>query len=360
MGQVTPVKRLGEMALRRRNLSAPAASGLIASACAAAVAFTPAFAQSGAPYAGKQIRLVIASGAGGGYDVYARVMASHLVDHIPGHPAIVPENMPGAAGLNAINWTQQVAPRDGSVILSSYNAVLKGPLFHEKAAKFDPRQLEAIGSIGTLYNICVTWGASPIKTLDQAKTQPVTVAAESALSNSAAIPNVLNHMLGTKFKIIQGYETKGMRLAVERGEAQATCLGYSTLLASDPQWFAGHEVNVLVQTSDNPQPGLENVPTLPSLVNDKDRRILQALSFPETVGRPLFMPPGTPKADVDVIRKAFDETMKDPAFLADAKRAKLIVDPLSGQQMEDIIEKAYATPPDLLEEAAPFSGVKGS
>ena len=130
---------------------------------------------------------------GGGYDVYARVLAAHLADHIPGHPAIVSENMPGAGGLVAINWAYNVAPRDGTVILASFNVVLSTPLFGDQQAKFDPRKFASIGSIGKQQNICATWYTSPIKTLDQAKEQEVTVSAEGVNSNSATLPAYLEH-----------------------------------------------------------------------------------------------------------------------------------------------------------------------
>jgi tripartite-type tricarboxylate transporter receptor subunit TctC len=313
-----------------------------------------------AAYAGKQIRFVIASGPGGGYDIYGRILAAHLGDHIPGKPSLVVENMPGAAGLVAMNWGANAAPRDGSVLIMTFNASLAAPLFGQPAAHFDPRRFESIGSIGTLQNVCATWHTSPVKTLEGAKNRVISVSAEGADSNSATLPALLNHMLGTRFKVIMGYSVKGMRLAVERGEVEGICgLGWSTLKASDPEWIADHRLNVLVQTGEAPQPGLDNVPVLINLVpTENDRQILRALEFPEDLGRPVLMPPGSPKPLADAMRAAFMATMKDPAFLADATRAKLEVDPVAGGQMKALLDKAYATPPDLIKQAAPFSGVK--
>ena len=322
-----------------------------------------ASAQTKAPlYAGKQIRLVIASGAGGGYDVYARTLARHLADHIPGHPSIVSENMPGGGGLIGLNWAYNVAPHDGSVILASFNVVLSTPLFGYKKAKFDPRKFASIGSIGKQQNICATWYTSPIKTLDQAKQQQVTVSAEGANSNSATLPLILNSMLGTKFKIITGYTTGGMRLAVQRGEVQGICgLSWSTLKASNADWVTHHRLNILVQTGEKAQADLPDVPVLINLVpNSEDKQILRLLEFPGELGRPFVMPPGTPQANVDVIREAFAETMKDPAFLADAKKTMLEVNPVSGEEMHQILENAYATPEALIKKAAPFSGIPGT
>jgi tripartite-type tricarboxylate transporter receptor subunit TctC len=346
-----------------RGLWAQAVGRLSAALMALIAGVGVAAAQTEAPlYAGKQIRMVVASGAGGGYDVYARVLAAHMADHIPGHPAIVSENMPGAGGLVGLNWAYNAAPRDGTVILSSFNVVLSTPLFGDPQAKFDPRKFASIGSIGKQQNICATWYTSPIKTLDQAKAQPVTVSAEGVNSNSATLPGILNTMLGTKFKIITGYSTGGMRLAAENGEVQGICgLSWSTLKASNPDWIINHRLNILVQTGDKAQADLPDVPVMIDLVtNPEDKQIIRLLEFPGELGRPFLMPPGTPTDMVAVIRQAFAETMKDPAFLADAKTAMLEVEPVLGEAMQQIIANAYATPEALVKKAAPFSGIPGT
>jgi len=174
-------------------------------------------------YKDKQIRMVVGAGAGGGYDVYARVLARHLDRHIPGAPTIVIQNMPGAAGMLATNWAYNAAPKDGSVIVATYNAILPDPLYGDPAVQFDPLKFEWIGSIGKQQNICVTWHASPIKSIDDAMQREVTVASTGASGYSATMPPMLNALLGTKFKVIIGYATTEARLAVERGEAEGIC-----------------------------------------------------------------------------------------------------------------------------------------
>jgi tripartite-type tricarboxylate transporter receptor subunit TctC len=345
-------KRNGRRATRR-----PSALGALG---ALAAMTAPAWAADQPAYPAKQIRLVIASGPGGGYDIYARILGAHLGEHLPGHPAIIPENMPGAAGLVAMNWAANSAPRDGSALVAPFNVALAEPLFGETSAKFDPRKFGAVGSVGTLQNICATWQTSAITTIAQASTRQISVAAEGAESNTATVPAILNLMLGARFKPIMGYSTKQMRLALERGEVEGLCgLGWTTLKASDPDWIENHRLHVLVQTGERKQPGLEDVPLLIDLVSDpQNKQILRALEFPEAIGRPFMMPPGTPEAVVNLMRRAFDETVKDPGFLADAARAKLDVEPVSGAQMAGIVESAYATPPDLIAKAAPFSGVQ--
>jgi tripartite-type tricarboxylate transporter receptor subunit TctC len=301
--------------------------------------------------------MIIPAGAGGGYDTYARVLAQHLEKHIPGSPSIINQNMPGASGMLATNWAAGVAPKDGTVIVSTYNALLLEPLFGNPAVKYDPRELEWVGSMGKQQQICVTWHTSPIKTIDQAKEREVIVAATGATGNSATMPKLLNTTLGTKFKIVSGYSTSESRLAVERGEAEGICgLSFSTLKASNPDWIVNKRINVLVQTGTKPQPELPQVPLLVDLVsNPDDKKVLEILAFPEEMGRPFFMPPGTPKPLVKAMRRAFDAAMKDPAFIADAEKSRLEIDPVTGEDMEEMIKRAFATPKPLVQRAFELS-----
>lgn len=250
-----------------------------------------------APYAGKQIRMVIASGAGGGYDAYARVLARHIGRHIAGNPSIVSQNMPGAAGLTATNWAYSAAPNDGTVILATYNALIPEPLYGNPAARFDMLGFGIVGSIGKQQNVCGVWHTSPVTSLDQAKTRELTVAATGATGDSATMPKILNGFLGTKFKIIVGYGTTEQRLAVERGEVDGVCgLSWSTLKASNPDWTQKHRLNVLVQTGAKPHADLPKVPLLIDLVTGfDDKKVIELLSFYQEMGRPFLMPPGTPK-----------------------------------------------------------------
>ena len=317
-----------------------------------------AAAQESAPfYKGKQLRMIIPSGAGGGYDTYARILSQHLVKHIPGNPVIIDQNMPGASGMLGTNWAASIAPRDGTVIVSTYNTLLLEPLFGNASVKYDPRDFEWVGSRGKQTQICATWHTSPVKTIAQAKTREIIVAATGATGNSAIMPKQLNALLGTKFKVVPGYSTTESRLAVERGEAEGVCgLSLSTLKASNPDWIINNRINVLVQTGEAPQEGLEKVPLLKTLVaSEEDRTVLEMLGVPEEMGRPFLMPPGTPKHLVQIIRRAFDATMKDPAFLADAEKARLELGAITGEEMEKMIKRAYDTPKAVLQRATQLS-----
>jgi tripartite-type tricarboxylate transporter receptor subunit TctC len=319
----------------------------------------PVAAQTAPPlYSGKQVRMVIANGAGGAYDIYARILATHLSRHVPGNPAIIDQNMPIAGGMAATNWTYAEAPKDGSVILATFDSLLAEPLYGNPAARYDPRKFEYIGSISKQQNICATWHSNPVKTIAQAEMQQVVVTATGSSSDSAILPRVLNAVLGTKFKVVLGYSTSDSRLAVERGEADGVCgLSWSTLKASSPEWIQKRLLNVLLQTGTTPQPDLPDVPLLVDLVSSPDdKKAIELLSFQQEMGRPFLMPPGTPKDMVMVMRRAFDATMEDPAFLADARQAFLEVDPMTGETMERIVKDAYAMPKALMQRAVEMHG----
>jgi tripartite-type tricarboxylate transporter receptor subunit TctC len=306
-------------------------------------------------YRGKQINLLIASGAGGGYDSYARTLARHLARHIPGNPAIVPRNAPGAGGLIAANTLYNTTAPDGLTIAALTNGAAMDPLFGETAARFDPQKFGWLGSMGKLQNICVTWQGSPITRIEQAKAREVAVSASGATGNSAIIPKIVNEFLGTKFKVIGGYtEGSGVTLALERGEVDGVCgLSYSTLRTMRPDWFRDRKLNVILQIGLNKLPALPNVPSAIDLVNDPDsKKVLELILIRQEMGRPFATPPGVPADRLAILRKAFDETLKDPAFLAEAAKVQLELDPLTGGEIEGLLKTAYSAPKPIVARAA--------
>jgi tripartite-type tricarboxylate transporter receptor subunit TctC len=306
-------------------------------------------------YRGKQINLLIASGAGGGYDSYARTLARHLARHIPGNPAIVPRNAPGAGGLIAANTLFNTTAPDGLTIAALTNGAAMDPLFGETAARFDPQKFGWIGSMGKLQNICVTWQGSPITRIEQAKTREVAVSASGATGNSAIIPKIVNEFLGTKFKVIGGYtEGSGVTLALERGEVDGVCgLSYSTLRTMRPDWFRDRKLNIILQIGLNKLPALPDVPSAIDLVTDPDsKKVLELILIRQEMGRPFATPPGVPADRLAILRKAFDETLKDPAFLAEAAKVQLELDPLTGADIEGLLKTAYSAPKPIVARAA--------
>jgi tripartite-type tricarboxylate transporter receptor subunit TctC len=275
-------------------------------------------------YAGKTITMLIGTAAGGGYDTYARTLARHMSKHIPGNPTIVPKNMPGADGLVEAAALYNTAPRDGLTFAALTNGIAMDPLFGKFIGRFDALKFGWVGSIGKLMNVCVTWHTSAIKTIQQAQQKQVIVSASGATSNSVMMPKIANALLGTKFKVVTGYTDPDVTLAMERGEVEGVCgLAYTTLKATRPQWFRDHKINILLQIGLTKFPDLPNVPSAVDLISNPDsKKTLELILIRQEMGRPFALPPGVPADRIAVLRRAFDETLKDPEFLADAKRCK--------------------------------------
>jgi tripartite-type tricarboxylate transporter receptor subunit TctC len=330
-------------------------------ACTALIAFAPlAVAPAHADaaedfYRGKQIVLLVASGAGGGYDTYARVFARHAGRHIPGNPTILPKNLPTAGGLGAANTLYSVTAKDGLTIAALTNGIAMDPLFGNPGARFDARKFNWLGSIGKLQNVCATWFQSPVKTIDEVRRRDVTVAAAGATSNTAIVPNVLNALAGTRFKVVAGYDPgAGLNLAIESGEVEGICgLSWSTIEASRPDWIAGRKLNVLVQMAVEKLASLPGVPSALDLVSDPaDRRVLELILMRQEMGRPFAAPPGIAAERVEALRRGFNATMKDPDFLAEAQRFHLEIDPLSAERIGMILDAAYAATGEIVRRAA--------
>lgn len=326
-----------------------------AAAAFLALAGAPASGQPAASfYQGATVTMLVGSGAGGGYDTYSRVLARHMGRHIPGNPNIIVKNMPGGGSIKAANYLYNVSPKDGSVFAALYNTLPLQPLVRRKGLKFDIRKFNWIGSIGKHQNICVTWHASPIKTFDQAKQRQVVVAATGASGNAAVYPKIFNQVLGTKFKVVTGYKASGARLAVQRGEADGICgMSYQTLLASNPAWIIDKKINILAQIGLKPYPALKGVPMVLDMVKKQaDRDILTFLMIPQEMGRPYAAPPGVPHDRLAALRSAFMATMKDAAFLKDAERTRLKVEPIDHTEMEGLVDRLNSMPAATVERAA--------
>jgi tripartite-type tricarboxylate transporter receptor subunit TctC len=305
-------------------------------------------------YRGKQISLLVGSGAGGGYDAYARVFARFAAKHIPGAPSIVIKNVPAAGGMAAANMLYANVDREGLTIAAHTNGIAMDPLFGNKAAQFDARKFNWLGSIGKLQNICMTWHTSKVATIEQARQTQVTVAGAGATSNSVIVPKILNELLGTKFKVIAGYEPgQGDAIAVEAGEVDGVCgLGWSTIKASRATWLIPGKIHVLVQMALDKLPDLPDVPSALDLVTDPEaKRVLELILIRQEMGRPYAAPPGVPADRVAALRRAFDATLKDPEFLAEAAKARMEIEPLTGERIEELLARAYGAPKDVIARA---------
>jgi tripartite-type tricarboxylate transporter receptor subunit TctC len=308
-------------------------------------------------YRGKPITMLVGSGAGGGYDTYARVFARHMSRHIPGNPVIIAKNMPAAAGLAAASTLYTTADKDGSTIAAFTNGAAMEPLFGNAGARYDARAFNWLGSIGKLQNVCATWHESPVKTIAAARAREVIVAAAGATSNTAIVPKALNALIGTKFKVIAGYDTgAGLTLSIERGEAEGICgLSWSTIKASRPHWIKDKLLNVIVQMGLQKLAELPDVPSALELVTDAEsKEVLELILIRQEAGRPFAAPPGVPADRLAALRRAFEATLRDSEFRAEAERTQLEIDPLAASEIETLLARAYGAPKATVQKAAAF------
>ena len=303
-----------------------------------------------------QLSMYVGSGSGGGYDAVARLVAHHLSRFLPGNPNFVVRNMPAAAGLQAANFFYNQAPRDGSAILASTNAPLVLPIYDSPVAHFDPRKYEWIGSTGKQQAICVTWHTSMIRTLEDATKREVPVAATGLSAGPGIYPKILNTLFGTKFKIISGYDTGGMRLAVEKGEVEGLCgLAWQTYKEASPDWIEGKKIHILVQMGLQKNPELPDVPQAVDLLKKPDdRQVLELIELPQEFGRPFFAPPGVPADRMALYRQAFQAMVKDKDFLDDSAKQRQSIEPIDAKEIEALLERGYAAPKPIRDRAAVF------
>ena len=323
-------------------------------ACATGAAFAQ---PPEAFYKGTQITMHVGSGAGGGYDATGRVVARNIARHIPGNPVIVVSNMPGAGGLTNANFMYNSAPRNGSAIAASFNTVMMLPLFGDSAAKFDPRKFGWIGSTDKQQGICVVRKDVPVTSIEDARKREVLAGATAVNANPGIYPTILNSMFGTKFKIVSGYNTSGMRLALERGEIESICgLAIQTHMAANPHWFSEKLVNVIVQFGLEKNAMLADVPLAIDMLSDPaERKVYELIVLPQEIGRPFITPPGVPADRLAALQEAFGRMLKDSRFLEESRRMKQSIDPMDGKAIMALWERAYSAPKEVVARAAKFA-----
>jgi len=308
-------------------------------------------------YKGKQISLIVGSSAGGGYDTYARLLGRHLGKYIPGNPIIVPSNMPGAGSNAAAAHIYAAAPKDGTVIGAVQTAAVLDPLFGDKARmKHDASKFIYLGSATIDYYICVVRADAPVKTFQNALTREVIIGASQPGTSTRDFPALLNNAVGTKFRIVSGYPgTREITLAIEKGEVQGLCgFSWSSLSVQHPDWLQNGFIRVLVQEHDKGHPDVNRmgVPLAVDFAKSpQDRQIMELIYSSEIFGRPYILPPGVPADRVAALRKAFMDALRDPDLRAEGEKLGLDLDPISGEALQEIAEKIYATPPDIVERA---------
>jgi tripartite-type tricarboxylate transporter receptor subunit TctC len=321
--------------------------------CALAVGTAPAVSQPATGfYKGRTISFLIGYGPGTGYDVYARLLLRHMGRHIPGNPNMVPENMPGAGSMVMVNHLYNVAAKDGTVIgMPARNLVIE-PLFGNAQAKFDGTKFTWIGSMTREVSLCFTWHTAGLTTLEDAKKREVLVGATGLASDSYIDPQLLNAVLGTRFKVVLGYpDSAAIGLAMERGELDGFCsFTYGSIKSARPQWLDQHLITILAQLTVHPAPELKDVPLIMDMTKDEAARQAFELVFAnQEMGRPVAGPPGMPADRLAVLRTAFDATMKDRQFLEDAARTHIDIDAIAGAAIDELMARMYATPKPVID-----------
>jgi tripartite-type tricarboxylate transporter receptor subunit TctC len=315
----------------------------------------PATAQSPAEfYADKKIDLLIGYTAGGGYDVYARTIARHWGNHIPGKPQIVPRNKPGAGSLLVTNELFNLSPKDGSVVGTFARGAPLEALFGNPGAKFDPTKLGWLGSANNEVSVCGIWHTVQLASTEDFLTKPIVLGGTGPGADTDLFPMTMNNVLGTKYKLISGYPGgNDINLAIERGEVQGRCgWSWSSVISTRPNWLKDKLIQIPVQIGLQKHPDLPDVPLVFDLAKTpRQRQILEVVFSGQPMGRPYAAPPGLPPERLQLLRDSFMATMKDPAFLADAEKSKLEIDPVSGEDVQNIVNKTFQTPKDIIEAA---------
>ncbi len=302
-------------------------------------------------YRNKQIRFIVGSAPGGTYDLLARIVARHFGGHIPGNPSIIVQNQPTAGGLLMVNQLYALGPNDGTAVGVPLNGIPAAPLLQPAAAHFDAAKLVWLGSTHSEPYVAYMWHTAPVQNLAELTTKQLVVGATSPGTTMNDFPALTNAILGTRFKIVPGYgSTPQMNEALERGEVEGVAgFGWFALNAQVPQWVTEKKITIITQFGATRHRLLPDVPLMLDLAkSDADRQALMLLFGRTEYGRPYFLPPGVPAERVQALRRAFDATMKDEAFMEEASKIGFAVDPLTGEQVQASVEALAGTPPDVL------------
>jgi tripartite-type tricarboxylate transporter receptor subunit TctC len=323
---------------------------------AALMLASPASAQHDSDfYKGKTIQVIVGFGVGGGYDLYARALARHLGRHVPGHPNVVVQNMEGAGSVRAANYVYAGSPKDGTVIAAVNQNMPMYQLLGGAGARFEAARLQWLGSMTNSNGTVYTWHTSGIRTLDDAKKREVPVGAVGAASDSVIFPNLINELLGTKFKPITGYAgSSQIHLAMERGEVMGRGgNSWSSLKTANKKWLDEKKINLLVQVGFQKEPELPNVPLLLDLVKgDEAVGVVKVVSLPTALGYGHWLAPEVPKDRIDILRTAYMAVLKDPEFLKEAQKARMTIRAQTGTELESLVKQVTQTPKSVLTRTA--------
>jgi len=301
-------------------------------------------------YAGKTIRLVVGVDVGSGYDVNARLLARHLGAHIPGNPGFVVQNQPGAGSVTMTSQLYAAGPFDGTVIGAAFAGMPTIPLLQPGGGRFDPTKLIWLGNTNRETHVTYVWHTAPVQSLAEVRRTELIMGAQAPGSSQVDFPLVANALLGFKFKVVAGYQsTSKINLALESGEVQGTIAAWTTLKTLSSEWLRDQKIKIIAQWALRPNPELPGVPNvLDAASTEGERDALRLVLARLDIGRPFFLPPNVPADRVAALRAAFDATMKDPDYLAEADKLKIDVDPLTGSELAALVAQVSKTPAETV------------
>jgi tripartite-type tricarboxylate transporter receptor subunit TctC len=314
----------------------------------------------GADFAGRTVTIVSSFGPGGGYTIYAELLARHLGAHLPGRPAVVVKTMPGAGGMNGTNHLANVAARDGSVLGVVPQTVAIAQALAGQGLRYDARAFNWIGRINSNVEVQQTWHTAPVKTITDARINEVIVGGTGPQSSSVVFPRILNAMFGMKFKVVAGYEGVNMvSIAMERGEVQGMVRPWSVTKTVRPEWLREKKINLIVQYAVARHPELSSIPAVVDLaLVEEQRQILGLYASGSAIGRSLVAPPGVPAETVRLLRTAFTQTMRDPALLDEVRNSGIDIDPLAGEALQRLVDRALSVPAQVVQAAKALAAGK--
>ena len=313
---------------------------------------TPVAAQPGGDtFAAKSVAMIIGFGPGGGYDLWGRTVGRHIGRHLPGAPSVIPQNMPGAGSYAAASYIFNIAPKDGSVLGIIARDAALGPLSGATGARFDPTRLSWIGTPTKETNVCVAYHTSQVKSVLDLYDKQLIVGDTGPGTGTRSYPKALNELLGMKFKLVGGFPASSdVFLAMERGEVEGICESLDSIKIRRPDWIPTRKISILFQGGAEPNPELDGVPFVLDLaLTGEQRQALEFLYAGQGIGRPFVAPPDLPPDRLKMLRDAFKATMTDPAFVAEAQKSKLDLEPEDGEHLAVLIAKIYATPKPIVD-----------
>jgi tripartite-type tricarboxylate transporter receptor subunit TctC len=311
-------------------------------------------------FEGKTITVLTSTGSGGSYDITARLISRHMPRFIPGHPAMIVQNMPGGGNVLATNHLYTIAPRDGTMIATLHNAIPLHQVLDGRGVRYDASKFNWLGSTGSENEVIFTWHTTGVTNIEQAKQKEVILGGTGAGSGIVIIPTAMNNLLGTKFKMVMGYKSsEDLNLALQRGEVEARAFSMASVIGQRADWVKEKKINFIAQAGVHRAHELPDVPLLTELAkNDEEREILKLISSPPSLGRPFTAPPDVPAERLAILRKAFQDTLRDKAFLEEAEKLKLEIEPMSAEEVTQIVQGVVKASPEVVAKAKAMMGEK--